>query len=86
MLAAMAQLLQPINERLDGLEEEIRHTRVLIEGDVRKDIRTIAEQHGDIIAKLSVTAEVDSLKGRVSTLEGVAKSHTADLAELKKAQ
>lgn len=73
------------NERLDKVEQETRHTRVLIENQDHK-IQLIAEQHSEIIEKLSVTREVDSLKGRVSTLEGTVKTHTTQIMELKKAQ
>ena len=88
-LLAIAKLmdvkLEPINARLDKIEEETRHTHVLIENQDHK-INLIAEQHSEIIEKLSVTKEVDSLKGRVSTLEGTVKTHTAQIMELKKAQ
>ena len=95
-LLAIAKLmdtkLEPINAhldtmdaRLDKIEEEARHTRVLIENQDHK-IKLIAEQHSEIIEKLSVTSEVDSLKGRVSTLEGIVKTHTTQIMELKKAQ
>ena len=72
------------NERLDKVEQEARHTRVLIENQDHK-IQLIAEQHSEIIEKLSVSKEVDSLKGRVSTLEGTVKTHTTQITELKKA-
>ncbi|NBI80066.1 hypothetical protein D3Z39_14575 [Anaerotruncus colihominis] len=95
-LLAIAKLmdtkLEPINAhldtmdaRLDKIEEEARQTRVLIENQDHK-IQLIAEQHSEIIEKLSVTKEVDSLKGRVSTLEGTVKTHTTQITELKKAQ
>lgn len=91
--------LQPIGERLDRIENDVeqvrqdieqvktdsRQTRVLLEHQDH-NISLIAEQHTDIIEQLAATKEVDSLKGRVSTLEGVAKTHTAQIAELKKAQ
>ena len=73
------------NERLDKVEQEARHTCVLIENQDHK-IQLIAEQHSEIIEKLSVSKEVDSLKGRVSTLEGTVKTHTTQITELKKAQ
>ena len=77
--------LDSMDARLDKIEEESRHTRVLIENQDHK-INLIAEQHSEIIEKLSVTKEVDSLKGRVSTLEGAVKAHTTEITELKKAQ
>ena len=88
-LLAIAKLmdakLEPINARLDKIEEEARHTRVLIENQDHK-INLIAQQHSEIIEKLSVTKEVDSLKGRMSTLECTVKTHTAQITDLKKAQ
>ena len=84
-LLAIAKLmdakLEPINvrldtmdARLDKIEEEARQTRVLIESQDRK-INLIAEQHSEIIEKLSVTKETVSLKGRMGTLEAVSYTH-----------
>ena len=84
-LNTMDARLNTMDARLDKIEEEARHTRVLIENQDHK-IKLIAEQHSEIIEKLSVTSEVDSLKGRVSTLEGTVKTHTTQIMELKKAQ
>ena len=84
-LDSMDTRLDSMDARLDKIEEESRHTRVLIENQDHK-IKLIAEQHSEIIEKLSVTSEVDSLKGRVSTLEGTVKTHTTQIMELKKAQ
>lgn len=84
-LDSMDTRLDSMDARLGKIEEEARHTRVLIENQDHK-INLIAEQHSEIIEKLSVTKEVDSLKGRVSTLEGAVKAHTTQITELKKAQ
>ncbi len=84
-LDSMDTRLDSMDARLGKIEEEARHTRVLIENQDHK-INLIAEQHSEIIEKLSVTREVDSLKGRVSTLEGTVKAHTTQITELKKAQ
>ena len=82
---SMDTRLDSMDARLGKIEEEARHTRVLIENQDHK-INLIAEHHSEIIEKLSVTKEVDSLKGRVSTLEGTVKAHTTQITELKKAQ
>ena len=89
------------NERLDKVEQDNQHlyqmieqqekriinqVNAIIETAVVPKIQLIAEQHSEIIEKLSVSKEVDSLKGRVSTLEGTVKAHTAQITELKKAQ
>ena len=59
-------------------------TNAIIETVVVPKIQLIAEQHSDMIEKLSVTEEIDSLKGRISTLENVVKTHTTQISELKK--
>ncbi len=89
------------NERLDKVEQDNQHlyqmieqqekriinqVNAIIETAVVPKIQLIAEQHSEIIEKLSVSKEVDSLKGRVSTLEGTVKTHTTQITELKKAQ
>lgn len=56
----------------------------IIETVVVPKIQLIAEQHSDMIEKLSVTEEIDSLKGRISTLKNVVKTHTTQISELKK--
>ena len=84
-LDSMDTRLDSMDARLGKIEEEARHTRVLIENQDHK-INLIAEQHSEIIEKLSVIREVDSLKGRMSTLEGTVKAHTTQITELKKAQ
>lgn len=88
--------LQPINDRLQALEQgqeelrtEMRHTRVLVEHQ-NHDIQLIAEQYGDIAKKLDKAneraAQVDDLKDRVRTLETVVMNHTAAIKELRKAE
>ena len=49
---------------LDKLETNTRQTRVLVERQ-QHDISLIAEQYGDVAAKLERIGEVDELKGRV---------------------
>lgn len=72
-----------INEAEDRIVSKIN---AIIETKVLPQIQLIAEQHSDIIDRLSAVKEVDSLKGRVSTLETVVQSHSDELEKLKKAQ
>ena len=58
----------------------------IIETVVVPKIQLITEQHSDMIEKLYVTKEIDSLKGRMSTLENVVKTHQYKFRSLKKAQ
>ena len=81
------ELAQLIDMKLEEQEKRIiSQVNSIIETKVTPQIQLIAEQHSDIIEKLSSAEEIDSLKGRVSTLEGVVKAHTAKIEDLKKAQ
>lgn len=91
-LQQIAELLQPINDRLQALEKgqeelrtEMRHTRVLVEHQDH-NIQLIAEQYGDISVKLERVNEIDELRDRVRTLETVARNHTVAIKELRKAE
>ena len=81
------RIISQVGAAMEQQEKRIiNQVNAIIETTVVPKIQLIAEQHSEIIEKLSVTKEVDSLKGRVSTLEGTVKTHTAQITELKKAQ
>lgn len=63
-----------------------RETRVLLE-HIRSDVRTLSEQHGDIVKKLdNIESDVTTLKEGVSVIKLVLQDHTKDIQELKKGQ
>ncbi len=68
------------------LEEELRHTRVLVEGN-QSDIRGLAENQRAIIDKLddmsAVKATVADNRSRIGTLETVAKSQSQRITALE---
>ena len=74
--------LESIDNRFGSLETDVRHTRMLIE----KQEQLIAEQYGDISAKLERVREIDELRDRVRTLETVVRNHTVSIKELRKAE
>lgn len=82
--AKLERQSQEFNGRFDKLEQDVRDTRILIEGNVMRDIHLIAEQHADIIERLDAIADYGETKGRVSTLEHVVQSHSEDIKELQK--
>ena len=49
-------------------------------------MQLIAEQYGDISAKLERGREIDELRDRVRTLETVVRNHTVSIKELRKAE
>lgn len=88
--------LEPIKERLDGLEaditglkDEARFTRVLVEKQ-QHNIQLIAEQYGDISAKLDKAndraAQMDDMRERLRAAELTIMQHSAILEGLAKAQ
>lgn len=91
----IAQLLEQqekkiINQVYDIIETQekkiINQMNAIIETKVTPQIQLIAEQHGDIIARLDKVDQIDDHADRIRTLERVTASHTAEIKELKKAQ
>ena len=74
-----------IDNRFESLETDVRHTRMLIEKQ-EHNVQFIAEQYGDISAKLERVREIDELRDRVRTLETVVRNHTVSIKELRKAE
>ena len=71
--------------RVDGIDTRTRRLEVLLENDIPKQIRLIAEQHGDLVARANEVSDYPETKGRVSTLENVVSSHSDDIQALQKA-
>ena len=67
---------ESIDNRFESLETDVRHTRMLIEKQ-EHNVQLIAEQYGDISAKLERVREIDELRDRVRTLETVSYTHLA---------
>ena len=76
---------ESIDNRFESLETDVRHTRMLIEKQ-EHNVQLIAEQYGDISAKLECVREIDELRDRVRTLETVVRNHTVSIKELRKAE
>ena len=83
------QRLGGVEQRMEGLETDVRYTRVLVEKQ-QHQIQVIAEQYGDIAAKLDKAndraAQMDDLRERLRTAELTIMQHTAILQGLAKAQ
>ena len=73
---------ESIDNRFESLETDVRHTRMLIEKQ-EHNVQLIAEQYGDISAKLERVREIDELRDRVRTLETVVRNHTVSIKELQ---
>jgi len=76
---------ESIDNRFESLETDVRHTRMLIEKQ-EHNVQLIAEQYGDISAKLERVREIDELRDRVRTLETVVRNHTVSIKELRRAK
>ena len=75
--------------RLDNVEADARHTRMLVE---QQDHKTslIAEQYTGIAEKLDKAndraAQLDDMRDRVRTLETIVMNHTAAIKALRRAE
>ena len=95
MLEAMAQLLQPINERLDKMdgrldqiEEDTRHTRVLLEA-TNKNVSLLCEAQQETYAKLRqldrMEITLNNVKSDTEVLKDVVSWHSQDIKSLRQA-
>ena len=95
MLEAMAQLLQPINERLDKMdgrldqiEEDTRHTRVLLEA-TNKNVSLLCEAQQETYAKLRqldrMEITLNYVKSDTEVLKDVVSWHSQDIKSLRQA-
>lgn len=87
-LLAIAQLMdEKLDNRLESHENRIiNQVNAIIETKVVPQIQLIAEQHGDIIARLPDVEEQEALKSRVRVLEHVVTDLRVEMDRLKKAQ
>ncbi len=95
MLEAMAQLLQPMNDRLDKVEqsiqevkEETRRTQVLVES-TNKNLKLICEAQQETAGKFKqlerVEMTLNDVKLNTEVIKDVVQWHSSDIKTLKKA-
>ena len=87
MKASNEQLRQEMKASSEQLRQEIMlDFNTVIEDKVSKEIRLIAEQHSDIVARLPYVEEQAEIKSRVRVLERVVSNLGAEIDKLKKAE
>ena len=87
MKASNEQLRQEMKASNEQLRQEIMlDFNTVIEDKVSKEIRLIAEQHSDIVARLPYVEEQAEIKSRVRVLERVVSNLGAEIDKLKKAE
>ena len=85
--ASNEQLRQEMKASNEQLRQEIMlDFNTVIEDKVSKEIRLIAEQHSDIVARLPYVEEQAEIKSRVRVLERVVSNLGAEIDKLKKAE
>lgn len=88
MDSKLKELVQPINERLDRIEEDTRHTRVLVEAHDEK-FQLIQEAQAETAAKFGqldrMEQTLNDVKSEVEVIRDVVRSHSSDIAMLKRA-
>ena len=78
-LQAIAQLMEQQEKRI------MNGVQAIIESDVKKDIKTLAEGHAQILERLPEAEEQAELKSRVRILERVVVDLRKEVEDLKKA-
>ena len=85
--ASNEQLRQEMKASNEQLRQEIMlDFNTVIDDKVSKEIRLIAEQHSDIVARLPYVEEQAEIKSRVRVLERVVSNLGAEIDKLKKAE
>lgn len=76
----------PLIKRLDAMENSVSGVKVLLDTEIRRNIKTIAEGHQIILDRLPDTDEMEAMEARLSAVEVVVRKHSKDIQILKKAQ
>lgn len=89
-MQGMKSEIQGMNQRLISVEDtttkiatDVSNINLVIENDIRHSIQAVADGHLDLYRKME---EASSMNGRVTSLEILVKSLSADIEKLKKAQ
>lgn len=77
LLQAIAQMmdskLEPINKRLDAMDQRFTKIEIILENDVKKSLNLLAEGHHDTVEKLkqldTLTEKVDEIQDTVDVLK-----------------
>lgn len=80
------EILLKILDELQEVKHEQQSMKIILENDTNKKINLLLEAHQPLVEKAERTKEIDSVKERLSDLERAVKVHTAQIAELKKAE
>lgn len=83
LLQAIGQMM---DEKLRPVKEDVQYLKILLENDIPKKIQLLAEGHEGIVERLPAKHEINSIKGRLSTLERVVAVHSDEIDELKEAK
>ena len=81
----MKELLLEIKNDIKAIDQRTNRLEVLLEHDIPKSIKLLAEGHMGIIERLPEAEEVDVLRARIRVLEKVVTDHTKAINELKQA-
>ena len=68
------------------LEADVSGIKVRLDIDVQRQLNLLAEGQEEILSRMPSEDDMDIIDGRLDALEAVAKTHSKEIAELKKAQ
>ena len=79
-------ILENMDKRLGTLEADVSGIKVRLDIDVQRQLNLLAEGQEEILSRMPSEDDMDIIDGRLDALEAVAKTHSKEIAELKKAQ
>lgn len=75
-----------IRSDVDSIRTDVDGIKVVLEHDVTRKLNLLAEGHTTLLEKMIPEERIAELEDDVRVLKTVAKEHSAEIAELKKAQ
>lgn len=83
MLEAMEQRT---DKKLEAMEQRIMQgAAVLMDAEFTKHFKLLSEQQDNVLSHVPNDEDLDIIDGRIADLETIAKQHTREIQQLKKA-
>lgn len=93
MAALMSGVKDDLREEIGAVKKDVDHlctevskVNLVLENEIRPQLKALAEGQQMILQNLTPKTEVEKLREEVDLLRTVLRMHTLDIEELKKAQ
>ncbi len=85
-MTAMKTDMTAMKERLDVIDERSQRTAVMLEADVLPRLQSLYEGHQAIMDAITPKEQIEEMAADISVLRMASRTHSKEIAELKKAR